>query len=257
MAERPILFSTLMVEALLGGQKTQTRREVKNLPPPPANSIHPSHERRHPAPYPDAYCNANRTLENPRGKSDLWCWWTADDRMGKEFRCPYGQPGDFLWVRESLYIWGRWRKDGLNKRGLPRWRFEECGQRADPAPAPELIGTLAERHIEKFWLRPSIYMPRWASRIRLRIADVRMERLQDISELDAKAEGVPPSWLNEDDNQTVHYRQPPTWRRGFARLWWEINGPASWNSNPYVWAIDFVRMTPELRSEEIIRHGRE
>lgn len=234
MAERPILFSAPMIQALLDGQKTQTRREVKNLPPQPANSIHPAHTRRHPAPYLDAYCNAKCTPENPRGKSDLWCWWTPDDRMGKEFRCPYGQPGDLLWVRET---WAQGETVGVVRYRATDPQFDDA--------------TSGLR-----W-RPSIHMRREFSRIILRITDIRVERLQDISEWDAKAEGVPPSWLDEDDNDTVRYRQPPTWRRGFARLWREINGPASWDSNPYVWAIDFVRLASESRSEEIVRHDRD
>lgn len=218
MTDRPIPFSAEMVRAILKGEKTQTRQIATNLPPPPANAIHPNHERLHPAPYLDAYCSEKKTPQNPRGMSAMWCWWTPDNRMGREFRCRYGQPGDTLWVRET---WAR-HASGVDYAA----DFAViCLPQAGP------------------W-RPSIYMPRWASRITLRITDIRVERLQDISEDDAKAEGVSPSWLDEDDNDTVWYRQPPTWRRGFARLWHEINSPGAWEANPWVWVISFERVKP-------------
>jgi hypothetical protein len=241
MTDRPILFSAEMVRAILDGRKTQTRRIATNLPPPPANAIYPNHERLHPAPYLDAYCSEKKTPQNPRGMSAMWCWWTPDNRMGREFRCRYGQPGDTLWVRET---WGAaWPAD----EPVPLRQCEieyradlppGCTDRPGEWPADEGNGPEVPK-----W-RPSIHMPRWASRITLRITDIRVERLQDISEDDAKAEGVSPSWLDEDDNDTVRYRQPPTWRRGFARLWHEINGPGAWDANPWVWVISFERVKP-------------
>lgn len=148
-------------------------------------------------------------------------------------QCPYGKPGDLLWARET------WAEDvaGIHFRATE-----------PDFPAPELGG----------W-RPSIYMPRWASRITIQLTEVRVERLQDISEEDAKAEGCAPSWLDEDDNDTVHASALPTYRRGYARLWREINGPGSWDANPWVWVLtgkphlvnvdEFIRMESKLLTQ--------
>lgn len=117
-----------------------------------------------------------------------------------------------------------------------------------PAPSYEL----AEQWEREFsedgddappW-RPSIHMPRWASRITLEITGVWVERLQDISEAHAEAEGCSPSWLDADDNETVRANLMPTYRQGFARLWHEINDAGSWDANPWVWVIEFKRVEP-------------
>lgn len=242
MSERPILFSAEMVRAILAGRKTQTRREVKNLPPPPDNSIHPRHERKHPAPYLDAYCSVTRTTENPKGKSNLWCWWTADDRMGKEFRCPYGQPGDLLWVRETCWAESTFDSDGVRYAADHAWRIIENTQEASEAwcKLAQYGGDDAlDNQTNIGRLVPSIHMPRWASRIMLRITDVRVERLQDISEDDARAEGCEPvGWIDETDVGMSSYRE------GFSRLWDRINGPGAWDANPYVWVLSFERVKP-------------
>lgn len=87
--------------------------------------------------------------------------------------------------------------------------------------------------------RPSIHMPRWASRITLEITGVHVERLNDITEDDAEAEGAPRAWLDVDGN-TVNLGQP-TYKQGFARLWRDINGDESWGANPRVWIVEFKR----------------
>jgi hypothetical protein len=89
--------------------------------------------------------------------------------------------------------------------------------------------------------RPSIHMPRSACRLVLEITDVRVERLNDCSEEDARAEGCAPAWLDADDNTSVHAAAPPTYRQGFARLWRDINGPGAWEQNPWVWVVEFRR----------------
>jgi hypothetical protein len=236
MPDRPILFSAEMVCAILEGRKTQTRRIAKTLPPSPANAIHPNHERLHPAPYLDAYCSEMKTPENPRGMSALWCWWTPDNRMGQEFRCPYGQPGDLLWVRET---WGAvWPAD----EPVPLRQCEieyradlppGCTDRPGEWPADEGNGPEVPK-----W-RPSIHMPRWASRITLRITDIRVERLQDISEDDAKAEGVTPL-----DYAAHHVAAGCGARIAFEQLWNTINGPGAWEANPWVWVVAFERVKP-------------
>ena len=176
MKERPILFSAPMVRAILDGTKTMTRRIIKPQP----THFNPAGTPR-------------RVVPNG-GPSESIC-------------CPYGQPGDRLWVRET---WMDCRNiDGAISDSMYRATFgntPEGGQ----------------------W-RPSIHMPRWASRILLEITDVRVERAQDISEADAISEGVQHSTLNDP---RVEYR----W------LWESINGPDSWAATPWVWVIEFRKI---------------
>jgi hypothetical protein len=122
--------------------------------------------------------------------------------------CPYGKLGDRLWVRETFADIG------------PRLTY-----RAD---------TDDGAHCKVGRWTPSIYMPRWASRITLEITDVRVERLNDISEEDAKAEGAPKA---KEDHVPFHSR-----RMGFEILWESINGPGSWDENPWVWVVEFKKM---------------
>lgn len=145
-------------------------------------------------------------------------------RFPNQNGCPHGQPGDRLWVRET---WAY----GIHALAARR---DEDGPFVYAADGTT-HGRLCER-----W-RPSIHMPRFACRLLLDVAAVRVERLQDISEADAQAEGAAPAWLDADDNETVHAHQQPTYRQGFARLWREINGPESWKANPWVWVIEFRR----------------
>lgn len=149
---------------------------------------------------------------------------------------PYGKPGDRLWVREAFAI---------DDNGHEEWPVF----RADGSPLPVLPPSRGPSR----W-KPSIHMPRWASRITLDITAVRVERLQDISEEDAQAEGV------EDVTKDVAPSDPEFrfWRRyrdggpntytdnaiaSFASLWTEINGPTSWEANPWVWVVEFNRST--------------
>jgi len=127
--------------------------------------------------------------------------------------CKYGQPGDLLWVRET---WAR-HASGVDYAA-------DFAAVSRPQAGP--------------W-RPSIHMPRWASRITLRITDIRVERLQDISEDDARAEGCDPArWIDETDVGMEGYRE------GFAKLWNKINGPGAWEENPWVWVVAFERVKP-------------
>lgn len=203
MKERPILFSGAMVRAILSGQKTQTRRVVNPYPP----------EERSIIPYlPSAIV--------PQQDGTFAAY--TDGRKAKEFRCPYGQPGDRLWVRETFAA-------AIYSDGM---RFVEYK---------------ADRSLSDFdgyddpaggrW-RPSIHMPRWASRITLEITDVRVERLQDISEADAEAEGVDFLRHVHDGDEGLTARQL------FDCLWSSINGDESWPSNPWVWVIEFKVVRP-------------
>lgn len=218
--ERPILFSGPMVRAILDGTKTQTRRVVTDMPAPPAPDCHPRHAAKHHAPYFDAYCGRSKSPENPRGMGDEWCWWQVDDRQClPTIRCPYGAPGDRLWVRETFV-----------HHGLP----EEPDANAVEYRADAINGI--DGGPGAGWC-PSIYMPRWASRITLQVTNVRVERLQDISEEDAIAEGC------HDTDGAPTQDLSGTARGAYALLWEDINAKrAPWDSNPWVWVVEFRRV---------------
>ncbi|MFN9031564.1 MAG: hypothetical protein ACK5XM_15445 [Betaproteobacteria bacterium] len=132
--------------------------------------------------------------------------------------CPYGQVGDRLWVRETWAV--PHSCDHLKPSEIP------TGTRVHYAADGALGGLLK---------RPSMFMPRWASRITLEITGVRVERLQDISEADAKAEGCSkPTPVCEDDDCS--------YRADYERLWESINGPGSWAANPWVWVLEFKQV---------------
>jgi len=185
MKERPILMSAPMVRAILAGTKTQTRRVAKG--------------------------EALRWLV----RDGFTPGFVADP--GNRL-CPYGQPGDRLWVRESHW-WFKDEHDPVTGYFPPPLTIEDVEYRADG----EKPG--------RAW-RPSIHMPRWASRITLEVTSVRVERLQDISEADAISEGIPTSDVSPPDACRFAYRL----------LWESINGPGSWDANPFVWVVSFRRI---------------
>jgi len=164
----------------------------------------------------------------------------ASDKFHKPI-CPYGKPGDRLWVRETFQITSNYHADCRDQKppfddGRPIFRdndpaypyWEQCHYAATDR-CPELISVQTDE-IEQRW-RPSIHMPRWASRITLEVVSVRVERLQDISEADAAAEGM-----------TCDPFEGPTYYDEFAKLWRTINGPGSWAANPWVWVVEFKRV---------------
>lgn len=208
MKERPILFSTDMVNALLDGRKTQTRRIIKPSFPSKQGLISEVH-----SPW-----NHN--------ESNVWQWQTGKANVNysdDERRCPYGMPGDVLWVREA---------------------FRKVAKRND------VTGKISYHFIHKagFWnkdtkgWKPSIHMPKEACRIRLKITDVRVERLQDISVNDAIQEGYK-KFRSGSRNMTSSRIDQEHWEAGamawFIRLWKEINGDESWNENPWLWVVEF------------------
>lgn len=211
MKERPILFSGPMVRAILEGRKTQTRRVLK-MPPGFDFTGCEGDDRGDPA---------NWGAEDENGR-----WWAlADgDAVDLVLPCRYGQPGDRLWVRET---WGP-RADGFVYRAT-----EEC---SDPMAVPN----------DGRW-RPSIHMPRWARRLVLEITDVRVERLQAISDADIYAEGaITEEWLEwREDVASIGKPEGSTTERErdvWQRLWSSINGQASWDANPWVWVVSFRRI---------------
>lgn len=232
MKERPILFNAPMVRALLDGSKTQTRRAVKQIDPA-----------------------KEACTTNFHGDPMPVCWAFG----GPVIPCPYGQPGDRLWVRET---WGvvsnAWDEDGAIVDWTPdrpattihemkfgkgyysgyaiyaadgsyQWAGDDDGG-GEPRTA---------------W-HPSIHMPRVASRVLLEIVSVRVERLQAISETDALAEGV------QSDKAGGHFIDSPAARcaaavgapavEAYQTLWELINGAGSWAVNPWVWVIEFRRL---------------
>ncbi len=192
---KPILFNADMVRAILEGRKTQTRRVVKP-DPEIADSFIIRDDGTISACHVDPPCFPGDT-----GGVDY-----------DEIRCPYGQPGDRLWVRETFA--------NIGLKGYPPTWF----YRADGDELPPFDGRCEDNK----W-RPSIHMPRAASRIDLEITAVRVERVQDISVEDALDEGIVHSTLNCP-------------RMEFAQLWNKINGPDAWDQNPWVWVIEFERV---------------
>lgn len=150
-----------------------------------------------------------------------------DDQPHLE-RCPYGQPGDQLWVRET---------------------FALTGDNASPIVHPVHGGVAwrATDHSKAFTWKPSIHMPRWASRITLEITGIRVERLQSITEQDAIAEGIAlvhgKEMLGWNDYEAEILGGLAKAKDSYASLWRSINGPESWNQNPYVWVVEFKRIT--------------
>ena len=139
--------------------------------------------------------------------------------------CPHGKRGDRLWVREAHYIIGEYREV-----------FFRATQDSSTSPTLSWPGP---------W-RPSIHMPRWASRITLEVTGVRVEHLHDISEADARAEGAPFELARQD---SVRLGATASYRAGFQRLWGSINGPGSWDEDPWVWVIEFKRQPHENQTQ--------
>lgn len=192
MRERPIIFSAPMVQAILEGRKTQTRRVLH--------------------------------------REKLYNGYAFDDpRIARA--CPHGQPGDRLWARETFAV--------ITGVGRAPHVDDAVEYRADNSPAGEVIGHA------RAW-RPSIFMPRAYSRITLEVVGVRVERVQDISEADARAEGA------DQEFRTVvyspagvkDYHMPVSYRGGFANLWDSINETRGygWDTNPWVWVVEFKRI---------------
>lgn len=216
MKERPILFSAPMVRALLDGSKTQTRRVVK------------------PQPYIDAQGNAcwngSNFGQDSRGPHIQALTSPIPSSKTGRVRCPYGKAGDQLWVRESFC-----RIDGQTRPWI------ETDYRATYKHGDRLGDTLG---IKKRWT-PSIHMPRHASRITLQIVSVRVERLQDISEVDAISEGIEKTlsgFWSLYGQASVDGTYSP--RASYRALWESINGHGSWDANPWVWVVEFKRVTP-------------
>lgn len=211
--ERPILFSAPMVRAILDGRKTQTRRIIKD------------HKGYHPV---------RRNSEFKLVEDGLWRQYSDGTFTSSDWCCPYGKVGDRLWVRET------WRTNSIYDDDKPSL-----------IPDSASIEYFADTNKDSLLAgknRPSIFMPRWACRINLEITSVRVERLQDISDDDAKAEGIRPTpgrdivdrWLVKNPKGSLsEYSSTQYPVDAYKSLWESINGPESWAANPWVWVIEF------------------
>lgn len=225
MTTRPILFSGPMVRAILAGTKTQTRRLVTPMAGMQSKWLTLDGITKSPR-LTMARTNPTQMLgaqmDHPRGGPLGWV------------RCPYYQAeGDKLWVRET------WRTEERQSDGI-RLRADDAFVPIEPTrdAADAWIEARDNGKHGAKW-RPSIFMRPWMSRISLAVTDVRVERLQDITEADARAEGVGPLGVDEDDH--AHRAQ-------FRHLWDSINGKrADWQSNPWVWVVSFTRVTGGAR----------
>lgn len=258
MKERPILFSGEMVRAILEGRKTQTRRVLKKQPIDVLTKT--------------VGKGVKEVTRNLEGKKAWFSLMQTNPNRGTAFWCSYGEVGDRLWVREA------WGYHGLSSCGdrheatvsyaadgsevkVRFSTFEEMmaaspEQNFKPSEAFEELpdyeqGWEHSKWLHEWWQRqkskPSIHMYRWASRIDLAITNVRVERLQDISEEDAEAEGIE---CFDPENDASVCRMPGTtdWEYPNAKmvyeiLWNKINGKKHpWDSNPYVWVIEFAKI---------------
>lgn len=235
MTERPILFSAPMVRAILTGTKTQTRRAL-----PEGSWLDPE-------------LGVVRMCSVMPGVTGF-----------QEVACRYGQPGDRLWVREA---WGYFDPDGTGED------YDDEHETPGPGPVAYCDELLQEGHpLRDFWRRrvaykatfaedkygkgpvgpnkwrPSIHMPRWASRITLEITGVRVERLTNISEADALAEGIvqlPDGGYGLPDGSHYHGADP---RESYLKLWETINGDDSVAANPLVWVVTFTPTAQSARA---------
>lgn len=221
MKERPILFSAPMVRAILNGTKTQTRRAIK----PVGND----------GGFVLTARNSDNALWPFRSHDGESCFHIRRERDGEYLdetphKCPYGPPGDRLWVRETFL------KADKRAPGLPPWVYA----------ADYTDGNRPQTR----W-KPSLHMPRCASRIALEITGVRVERLQEISETNAIAEGVEHTitgdgWRHYNKPEWEAVGLPPmaTARQSYFTLWNLIHGDGAWTQNPWVWVVEFRRVEP-------------
>jgi hypothetical protein len=238
VSERPILFTAPMIRALLAGTKTQTRRAVK-LPKWMAAQ--------------GGDLNAATTFRDPGFGDGEYLHVRLNDESQQRVYCPYADtPGDRLWVREAFRFLDSFDGDSPSTvgtrclvAGYPKpWaptHYEADGCRDNWMNVGTVPGSITAGK-----LRPGIHMPRWASRILLEMVTVRVERLQDISEADAIAEGITEG---TGDFAGCFFSGGPamsgtTAKECYARLWDEINGAGSWAANPWVWCLTFRMIKP-------------
>ncbi|MBP8541983.1 MULTISPECIES: hypothetical protein [unclassified Citrobacter] len=222
MKERGMIFNGEMVRAILDGGKTQTRRIM---------AIQPEHSE----------MGLRRVIDSKNGRDNGKYFWSQSDARGlkmrsKVFGCPYGEVGDRIWVRET-YQGPLFDYEHMESYLEDSSKFEKpefCVYRADGKPAPEFYD--ADDNLHCGW-RPSIHMPRWASRLMLEITGLRVERLQVITLGD----------ICKEIGCGLYDFRPATY--GFQvweNLWKSIYGEDGWQSNPWVWVIEF-KVVPNVQ----------
>ena len=257
MKERGMIFNAEMVRAILDGRKTQTRRIMKVQPSEGFSPMNMALETDYNARWYTPAREDSKGYLHP-GKHQVF--GVANDNEG--YTCPFGAVGDRIWVRETWAQLGNedgcaidWNDNLVKDAGAEAARIYRASctigdyglwQIPDDAfwkPHTD------DRQYEGSW-RPSIHMPRWASRITLEITDVRVERLNSISEEDARAEGVGSAvWFaakgvpeSEWTSLGEHGAMQASHINKFATLWESIYGAESWQANPWVWVIEFKRL---------------
>lgn len=227
MNAKPIIFNGPMIRAILDGRKTQTRRIAK--------LTHGGH------------------VKEPNGHRR---WHPQHEHAVKA--CPYGHPAELLWVRENFAIeCNQHYQDVYTQPKTPlgpiRWHSNSCDEtqwfecpRYQASEPETILVTPDDESSDAMRWRPSIHIPRWASRLTLRITDVRVQRVQEISEEDARAEGVEPEPIPAHDPSCMGDCRwcpvpEPSWGEGFRLLWDSINAKRGygWDANPWVWALSF------------------
>lgn len=238
---KPILFSRAMIEALLAGRKTMTRRILNPQPSvdwSPFGNISEVHK----------MINGQFVIKNGLPVVLGYGFCNED---GSEAHVTKFKVDDILWVRETTYIYGKHVKAGISKKGNQKWKFvadkaKKVLYPTDPFPS-ECI--MANRKTPKdtlaYWKRPSIFMPKWACRIYLRVTGVKCEKLQVITHDDAIREGILKikneksellGWKNYLEDIENEFLTPIG---SFRSLWKKINGIDSWSQNPYIFAYAF------------------
>lgn len=222
MKERPILFSEQRVRALLVGQQTQTRRIMKTQALGPGQD---NHEGVHAFDVSANHLHGYKMM----AMTDI------------SYQCPYGKPGDILWVRET------WRGPIVPESALAEYERdptpfrlpEFCQYRADSNELGH--HSMNDTEGEQFGWQTAIHMPRWASRINLQITGVRAEKIQDISEDDIMAEGVQTDshFLNNFFTMNMNSESP---KEAYRKAWQKQYGATSWEVNPWVWVVEFQRV---------------
>ena len=215
-----------MVRALLAGTKTQTRRLVK---PGPSQSFPPDGPAR----------NYSRTLVDVKTGEQypdpVVRFGVTDEN--EDYPCPYGRPGDRLWVKETHRFGIAWDKSKPTQiPTVAAIRYEADG----------VIRTTGQK-LEPGKARPSLFMRQAFSRLTLEIIEIRLERLQAITEADAEAEGVTPASKDHTAAAVAYIfgaKEFEAHKSAYATLWEQLNGPGSWALNPYVWVVTFRRVTP-------------
>jgi len=232
MKTTPILYSAPMVVALQNDTKTQTRR---------LNGLKKINEN------PNGWAaGAFIEVSGGSGKNAVYAFFEKDG-VRERIRCPYGAPGDVLWVRETFFAFGWWVTEGLKRRFVDFTPEDKDGRYYyEDKPMFESVFKRSDKKMG-WYKRPGIFMPKTACRLFLKIKSIRIERLQDITEADAVAEGVLRQYEVDGEFRYKHYlpqfpgRVVSTAKASYKTLWQSLNGPESWDLNPWVWVVEFEK----------------